>query len=88
MDREYGKKYDSVKRASANRLNLIKNMSGDLFCIIDGDDYYCDVNFVEQAVKIYEKNCDISKPLVIMGTPYKWLILKKSCCLRNIQIKL
>lgn len=68
MDREYGKKYDSVKRASANRLNLIKNMSGDLFCIIDGDDYYCDVNFVEQAVKIYEKNCDIS--VVAFGYKY------------------
>ena len=55
MDREYDKKYDSVKRASANRLNLIKNMTGDLFCIIDGDDYFCDITFVEQAVKIFKK---------------------------------
>lgn len=68
MDREYGKKYDSVKRASANRLNLIKNMTGDLFCIIDGDDYFCDITFVEQAVKIFEKNIDIS--IVTFGYKY------------------
>jgi len=68
MDREDDKKYDSVKRASANRLNLIKNMTGDLFCIIDGDDYFCDITFVEQAVKIFEKNIDIS--IVTFGYKY------------------
>lgn len=68
MNRENGKKYDSVKRASANRLNLIKNMTGDLFCIIDGDDYYCDTDFVKQAVDVYKKNSEIS--VVAFGYKY------------------
>ena len=68
MNRENGKKYDSVKRASANRLNLIKNMTGDLFCIIDGDDYYCDTDFVKQAVDVYKENNEIS--VVAFGYKY------------------
>jgi glycosyltransferase involved in cell wall biosynthesis len=53
MNREQGKKYEIVRRSSANRMNLLSQMSGDYFCILDGDDYYCDIDFVEDALKIY-----------------------------------
>lgn len=32
MPRERGKKYDAVKRASANRLNILKHSLGDIYC--------------------------------------------------------
>lgn len=60
MPRKIGIKYDSVKRASANRLNIMEHSSGDLFCTLDGDDYYCDTNFIKDALAVFEKYEDVS----------------------------
>lgn len=68
MPRENGKNYDSVKRASANRLNILEHSTGDLFCTLDGDDYYCDKSFVKNAVRIFEQFEDIS--IVAFGYKY------------------
>ena len=60
MPRENGKKYDSVRRASANRLNILEHSTGDIFCTLDGDDYFCDTEFIKDAVKIFNKDENIS----------------------------
>lgn len=60
MDREPGKKYIAIHRASANRINLITKAKGEYFAILDGDDYYCDENKLAKQVEILEddKNID------------------------------
>lgn len=60
MPREADKKYDSVRRASANRLNLLEHSKGDIFCTLDGDDFYCDKKFIKEAIEIFNKNKNIS----------------------------
>lgn len=60
MDREPGKKYEVVRRASANRLNLVRHMTGDYFCTLDGDDRYCSTDFVAKALDIFQKEADVS----------------------------
>ncbi len=60
MPRELNKKYDSILRASANRLNLLNNSTGNYFCVVDGDDWYCDKSFVKEAINILEKNKELS----------------------------
>lgn len=60
MDREPEKKYEIVRRSSANRLNLIDHMTGDFFCTLDGDDHYCHTGFVVQALKVFEENPQVS----------------------------
>ena len=60
MPREKGVKYDSVRRASANRLNLLRHSTGDCFCVLDGDDYYCDEKFVTEAIDILQTHADVS----------------------------
>lgn len=65
MPRENGRKYDSLKRASANRINLLKKSKGDFFCIIDGDDFYCDTSFVKEAIEIFKANDNVS--IVMFG---------------------
>lgn len=54
MPREEGKHYDSVRRASANRLNLLHHTTGDYFCVLDGDDWYIDRQFISDAIEIFE----------------------------------
>ena len=68
MDREPGVSYSPVKRASANRINLLKHAKGDCFCTLDGDDYYCDKEFVEDAIRIMEQNDVVS--VVAFGMRY------------------
>lgn len=68
MPREVGKRYDSVRRASANRLNILEKSTGDIFCTLDGDDYFCDTKFVKEAVEIFDKNSDVS--IVAFGFKY------------------
>ena len=68
MPRETNKKYDSVKRASANRLNILEHSTGDAFCTLDGDDYYCDTAFIKEAISIFEKYEDIS--VIAFGFKY------------------
>ncbi len=60
MPRIQGEKYDSVKRASANRLNILEHSTGEIFCTLDGDDYYCDTAFVKEAIDIFEQYNDVS----------------------------
>lgn len=68
MPRESEKKYDSVRRASANRLNILEKCSGDIFCTLDGDDFFCDIEFVKEAIEIFRENSDIS--VVAFGFKY------------------
>ena len=68
MPREACKKYSSVKRASENRLTLLDCITGDLFCILDGDDWFCDYTFVNEAVKVFDKTEDVS--IVAFGFKY------------------
>ena len=60
MPREQNVKYNSILRASANRLNLLSNAAGDYYCILDGDDWYCDKTFISDAIEVMEKNRKIS----------------------------
>ena len=60
MPREKDTKYKSIQRASLNRLNLIKHCNGDYFCIIDGDDYYCNSEFIIKALDIFNKKKCVS----------------------------
>lgn len=60
QNREENKNAKSIQRASFNRLNLIEHCSGDYFCIIDGDDFYCSDDFIEQAVSIFNKDEKLS----------------------------
>lgn len=68
MPREKSIKYDPIRRASANRLNLLEHAAGDFFCTLDGDDYYCDTKFVEEALDIFKHNQNIS--IVAFGFKY------------------
>lgn len=68
MPRELGKKYDSVKRASANRLNILEHSTGDVFCTLDGDDFYCDTAFIKEALDIFESDDNVS--IVAFGYKY------------------
>lgn len=49
----------SINRASANRLNLVKNATGEYIMFLDGDDYYCDKSFFKQALKIFNNNSNV-----------------------------
>lgn len=60
MDREAGKKYEIVRRSSANRLNLVDHMTGDFFCFLDGDDCYCNTEFVSRALDLYARNPELA----------------------------
>lgn len=68
MPRNKDIKYDSVRRASANRLNILKHATGDCYCILDGDDFYFDTSFVREAVNILNHNPDVS--IVSFGYKY------------------
>lgn len=60
MDREEGKRYEIVRRSSANRLNLVERMTGDYFCVLDGDDRYCHTGFVKKALEIFAEHDDLT----------------------------
>lgn len=60
MPREKDIKYNSILRASANRLNLLDNASGDYFCILDGDDWYCDKEWITSALNVMENDKSVS----------------------------
>lgn len=68
MPREAGKQYFSLKRMSANRLNILEHCSGDCFCMLDGDDFYIDTKFVLEAIDVLEKHDDVS--VVFFGEKY------------------
>lgn len=66
LDRNDGEK-DSIKRVSAARMKLLSEATGDFFLVLDGDDCYCDKNFVRQAIDIFSKD----KSLSIVAFNYK-----------------
>lgn len=68
MDRNNGENFSAVKRASANRLNLLKHATGDYFCTLDGDDYYCDRKFLEDAIRVFSEQRGVS--VVAFGLRY------------------
>lgn len=65
MPREEGVNHNAIRRASANRLNILEKAEGDYFCILDGDDYYVDDSFVNEAVQILDDNEKVS--VVLFG---------------------
>lgn len=62
MPREKNKKYSSVERVSASRIKLLSEAKGEYFCFLDGDDYYCNYDFVDLAIIKFntDKKCGIS----------------------------
>lgn len=60
MPREAGRQYDPVRRASANRLNLLGQCGGDCFCTLDGDDFFTDTEFVAEAMDIFQAHPEVS----------------------------
>lgn len=60
MDRDPSRKYNPVERASMNRLNLIRHMTGDCYCLMDGDDFYSDADFILPAVALLEAHPEVS----------------------------
>lgn len=70
MPRDLTKKYDSVKRASSNRLNILKRATGNYFCVLDGDDFFCDKDFMEDALKVFEKH----KEITVVAFGYRYVI--------------
>lgn len=68
MPREEGKKYFSIQRASQNRLNLLSHATGDFFCILDGDDFYCDSEFLMDTIGVFEQNPGVS----VVGFGYRY----------------
>lgn len=59
MSRDDGNR-NPVVRASNLRRFLLKQSTGDYFCVLDGDDYYCDRMFITDALWIYKNHPDIS----------------------------
>ncbi len=56
MPRDLSVKYSAVERASANRLNLLQNCKGDYVCFLDGDDNYCNNEFMQQSIDALKKD--------------------------------
>lgn len=60
MDRDPQQKTLAIERASANRLNLVRHATGDCYCLMDGDDFYSETDFVPQAVEILENHPEVA----------------------------
>lgn len=60
MDREADQERDSVIRVSNLRRFLLKKSTGNYFCTLDGDDYYCDRDFIATALQAYEEHPEVS----------------------------
>ncbi|HEB9340361.1 TPA: glycosyltransferase family 2 protein [Campylobacter coli] len=73
MSRDKNIKYNSIHRSSNNRLNLIQHSTGDYIMFLDGDDYYCDKNFLIQAIDKF----NIYNELVAVGFRYKNVFLNR-----------
>lgn len=56
MPRDPGRKYNAVERASLNRLNLVRHASGGCYCLMDGDDFYSETDFIPQALSVLESS--------------------------------
>ena len=56
MPRDNTKKYNSISRASANRLNLVLHATGKYIVFLDGDDKYCNKDFIIEALSVLDNN--------------------------------
>ena len=56
QERDISIKYNPVERASKNRLDLLKMAKGDYVCFLDGDDAYCDENWIQESIDILKKD--------------------------------
>lgn len=66
--RSLNQQYHSVKRVSSNRLKLLEHTTGDIFCILDGDDFYIDTQFIQESLTIFNQNPNIS--IIAYGYQY------------------
>lgn len=48
-------KTKSINRASMNRLNLAEKATGNYLIFMDGDDYFCDKEFIKKALLIFHE---------------------------------
>jgi glycosyltransferase involved in cell wall biosynthesis len=60
MPREPYCKTQVVKRSSLNRINILSKATGDFFCFLDGDDWYCDTKFVTDALDIFSRYTNVA----------------------------
>lgn len=61
----------SVERASKNRLSLLLQSSGEYICFLDGDDSYCDFDFIQSSINELVNNKNI------VGIAHNYVIIKK-----------
>ncbi|MBQ9253137.1 MAG: glycosyltransferase family 2 protein [Clostridia bacterium] len=59
MPRDPAQKYNSVERASLNRLNLVRHAKGEYYCLMDGDDFYSETDFLPQALAVLEAQPEV-----------------------------
>ena len=60
MERDPTQRYIAVERASLNRLNLVRHATGDCYCLMDGDDFYSETDFVMKAITVLENQPEVS----------------------------
>ena len=60
MPRDPTRKYLAIERASENRLNLVRHATGDCYCLMDGDDFYSETDFILQALEILENHPEVT----------------------------
>ncbi len=67
MSRDNNMNYEPIERVSANRVNLLKNATGEFVAFLDGDDYFIDEEKFSRQIKLLNK----SKNIVCCGHPIK-----------------
>jgi len=73
---------DNVLRASNLRKRLLQESRGKYFMTLDGDDFYCDKEFLKDALEILENNSNISVVMFNYEKLYTDKIIK---CKLNMQ---
>lgn len=59
----------TINRASLNRLNIAKQATGNYIIFLDGDDHYCDKDFIKRALTILNND----KDLIACGANFKYI---------------
>lgn len=73
---------DNIIRASNLRKRLLQESRGEYFMTLDGDDFYCDKEFLKDALEILENNSNISVVMFDYEKLYTDKIIK---CKLNMQ---
>jgi len=68
--RDNTQKYHALTRITNSIRCALKAMSGDYFCMIDGDDIYVSDNFAAQAIAVMEKNHTVNT--VVFDFEYRY----------------